>query len=388
MIVLSTLLALTLARPDGVVEVPFRRAENAIVVDAIVNGRSVSLVFDTGFSGTVVLSDSLDIGKASGSIRMRDFVGEFEAKTVKIKSLQLGSKPIDIAGKEVIQQPLGHISSGYGVHCDGLMGLAVIKDYVTEINFEKNKFIFHPKTTDLSARTPDNKRTFLAKMLMTGESSIEMTTLASTGKKMTLALDTGNAFYATTHKDVLERVGLWESGKTAKFQRMSGVASGATASWSFRMKDVTIFGVPVKESYWDVIDAPSGSAEGDGTVGYGFLQNFNITFDYDRRRVWFENFTGKVAEAAPGDIGISAAYDEQAKRVRIFRVAPDSPAEKAGIKEDDFLLSVGGVDTGTKRFDDLRQMLEGAVDSKVAIVTSHGGILNRQEIVRKQLVNE
>ncbi len=388
MIVLSTLLALTLSRSEGIVEVPFRRAENAIVVDATVNGRSVSLVFDTGFSGTVVLNDSLDIGKASGSIRMRDFVGEFEAKTVKIKSLLLGSKSIDIVGKEVIQQPLGHISSGYGVHCDGLMGLAVIKDYVTEINFEKNKFIFYPKTTDLSARTPDNKRTFLAKMLMTGESSIEMTTLASTGKKMTLALDTGNAFYATTHKDVLERVGLWESGKSPKFQRMSGVASGATASWSFRMKDVTIFGVPVKESYWDVIDAPSGSAEGDGTVGYGFLQNFNITFDYDRRRVWFENFTGKVAEDAPGDLGISAAYDDQAKRVRIFRVAPDSPAEKAGIKDDDFLLTVGGVDTGTSRFDVLRKMLEGPVDSKVVIVTSHGGILNRQEIVRKQLVNE
>jgi C-terminal processing protease CtpA/Prc len=95
-----------------------------------------------------------------------------------------------------------------------------------------------------------------------------------------------------------------------------------------------------------------------------------------------------VAEDAPGDIGISAAYDEQAKRVRVFRVAPDSPAEKAGIKEDDFLLSVGGVDTGTKRFDDLRKMLEGPTDSKVVIVTSHGGILNRQEIVRKQLVNE
>ncbi len=41
------------------------------------------------------------------------------------------------------------------------MGFAVIKNYITEINFQKKKFIFHPKTLNITKRKPDNKRTFL-----------------------------------------------------------------------------------------------------------------------------------------------------------------------------------------------------------------------------------
>jgi hypothetical protein len=65
---------------------------------------------------------------------------------------------------------------------------------------------------------------------------MEMSVEVSTGKKLTLALDTGNAFYATTHKDSLERVGLWEVGKPVKYMSSSGVASGSVDSWSYKKK--------------------------------------------------------------------------------------------------------------------------------------------------------
>jgi len=381
------LLLIATSAQTGVTEVPFRTTDDAIIVDGMVNGHPVSCVFDTGFAGTVILNDSIDIGKPTGVMNLRDFVGTLQASTVKLTSFKLGNKTIDPKDKEAVQQPMSRLTDGYGVHCDGLMGLSAIKDYVTEINFQKKKFIFYPKSTDITTRTPDNKKTFLAKMLMTGMSSIELTVVANTGKKMTMALDTGNAFYATTHKDVLQRVGLWGE-QEAKFQKLSGVASGAVASWAYRMKDVNIYGVPVKESYWDIIDAPSSSAEGDGTVGFGFLQNFNITFDYDRRRVWLENWSGEVANKAPGDLGISAAYNQEIKRVMVYRVAPGSPADDAGIKAGDYLLSVGGADTGTLGFLELRKMMEGEVGSKVTVATSRSGVLTRTEITRKQLVNE
>src|SRR5437773_2611322 len=68
-----------------------------------------------------------------------------------------------------------------------------------------------------------------------------------------------------------------------------------------------IFGVPVKGSIWDVIDLPSSSVEDDGTVGYGFLKNFNIVIDFERRYVWLENFTGKVADEPKAEPGIRIA---------------------------------------------------------------------------------
>jgi predicted aspartyl protease len=364
----SALLSVVLAGAQaGTVEVPFHKGENAIIVDALVNGRKLSFMFDTGFGGALVVDSNINLGPASGNMILRDFVGQFEAKTVKLKSLKLGGKDIESAEMEAVMQPADY-SFSYNTHCDGIMGFAVIQNYVTEINMEKNKFIFHPKSVDISKRTPDNKKTFLLKMLPMGTNSIELDVKAPNGKRLHLALDTGNAFYATTHKDVLERVGLWPENKKAKFMKSSFVASGAVDSWTKKMEDMTIFGVPVKTSYWDIIDLPSSSAEGDGTVGFGFLKNFNIIIDYDRRRVWLENFTG---------------------RVRVFRVAPESPAEKAGVKTGDELLSVDGTPMGKELgYREIEALLDGEVGSKVKLSISRGGALQRLEIERAHLINE
>lgn len=386
---LSASLALFAATAlQGVVEVPFKLGDNAIVVDAMVNGRKVSLMFDTGFSGAVVLASNIHIGKPTGKMILRDFVGEFEADTVKITSLKLGEKPIDPEGMEAVLSPGGDYSLSYNTHCDGIMGFEVIAHNVTEINFEKRKFVMHPPSTDITKRTPDNKRTFLAKLLPTGHKSLEMEVRTPDNKRLNMALDTGNAFYATTHKDSLERVGLWKAGTEPKYLKASYVASGEVTSWYKRMRGMTIFGIPVPESTWSIIDLPSSSAEADGTIGFEFLSNFNVTIDYERRRVWLENFTGKVGNEPVGDLGISAAFDSSANRVRVFRVSPDSPAARAGVKIGDAILSVDGnteLNIGWRR---LQTLFEGPKGSKAKLVLSRAGNLLRLEIEREYLVND
>jgi predicted metalloprotease with PDZ domain len=153
------------------------------------------------------------------------------------------------------------------------------------------------------------------------------------------------------------------------------------------MPAIKIYGIPTPPSVWDVIDLPSSSADGDGTVGFGFLKNFNITIDYERRRVWFENFTGKIANEVEGEVGISAFYNPPRKRTLIVAVAPASPADKAGLKAGDELLSVAGTELIEADFRRVSRMLAGPVGSKVAVVASRRGTLVRAELERKALVN-
>lgn len=380
-------LALVLAQ-NGPIEVPFKLAENAIIVDAAVNGRNLSFMFDTGFSGAFVVDHNISLGKETGTMTLRDFVGEFEASTVKLTSVKLGSKTIDATDMEAVMQPADY-SFSYDTHCDGIMGFEVIKHAVTEINFQKSRFIFHPKTLDINTRKPDNKRTFLMKMLPIGHNSIELDVQVGGGKKLLLALDTGNAFYATTHRDVLERVGIWTADKKPKFVKQSFVASGAVDSWDIKMSGAKIFGVDVPTSYWNIIDLPSGSAESDGTVGFGFLKNFNIIIDYERRRVWLENFTDRVGNDPEGSPGVTAAFDERQNRVRVFRVTPDSPAARAGIKEGDSVLSVNGKELGGRiGYREVGALIDGPVGTKVTINFSRNGQLMRMELDREAMVNE
>lgn len=392
--VFATLIASVVFAPPPVaekpIEVPFIATDEAIIVKAIVNGKPVSLMFDTGFSGSVVLDDSINIGKATGSMTLKDFVGTFQAETVAIKTLKLGEKSIKVKDMEAVMQPgERHGTISYGIHIDGMMGFEVFAGETVEINFQNKKFIFYPPSFDITKRVPDNKKTFLSKMLPTGKDSVILTVSTSAGKKMYLGLDTGNAFFATCNRDVLESCGLWEVGKKAKFTKQSGVASGAVDSWTKKMTDMTIFGVPVKTSYWDIIDLPAASAEHHGTVGYQFLKNFNIVMDYQRRRVWLENFTGKFENDEPGDVGIRLAVDDQSKRVRVRSVSPDSPAAKAGIKFGDDVLAVDGKEIPLSiGFQKLWTLLEGKVGEKLKLDLSHNGRFYKVELTREALYNE
>jgi membrane-associated protease RseP (regulator of RpoE activity) len=155
-----------------------------------------------------------------------------------------------------------------------------------------------------------------------------------------------------------------------------------------KMPPLTIFGVPVESTVWDVLDLPSSDVHGDGTVGFGFLSNFNITFDYTRRLVWFDKWRTPVENSEPGETGIFAAFDPQVASTVVERVSPGSPADEAGIKEGDKVLSVDGVDMVRPTSKQLRKMLEGPIGSKVDISLSRHGGLIRKTLVRIGLFNQ
>jgi len=310
---------------------------------------------------------------------------------VRVKSLKVGDKVLNVGDNvdAVLAPGQRYDSIVYNTHVDGIMGLEAFVGQVLEINMQQHKFIFHPASTDISKWVPDNKRTFLLKMLPIGTNSIQLESTAKNGKSLVMALDTGNEFYATTHKESLERIGAWTPGQKPKYMRESAVASGDVQSWTKKLTDMNIFGVPVPESYWDVIDLPSSEAGSDGTVGFGFLSNFNITIDFDRRRVWLENFTGKVANDEPGDVGLSFMPERHDKRITVDEVSPDSPADKAGIKVGDQLLAIDGKDIPTViGWAEIRRRMEGPTGSKLKLDFSRDGQLMRYELVRAYLVNE
>lgn len=369
-------------------EVPFKVGDDAIIATLDVNGKTVHTMFDTGFSGSFIIGPHIDLGKPTGKMGLKDFVGVFEANTIKVSSLKMGALTMKHEDSEIVQLPTLDYTESYGTHVDGIMGIEPFLPYVLEINFEHNKFIVYPDTYDFSVNAASVPNAYESKMLPIGMKSIELAVRAPTGKNMVLALDTGNAFYATTHKEVLERVGLWTEGKEPSYIGRAYVASGPVATWNFLMQDARIFGVPVPSSVWSVIDLPSSSAQHDGTVGYGFLKHFNVTIDFKRRKVRLVNFSGSVADEAEGEIGIAATYSRVKKQMVIARVIPDSPAAKAGIREGDLLLSVGDKDLFHSSYREVKSLLDGKKGTTVNIAVSSAGQLVRHALVRVVLANQ
>lgn len=367
-------------------EWPFRVMEDAIVVDSEVNGRKVSAMFDTGFSGAYVLNQSVNVGKATGTMNLQDFVGVFQAPTVKITSLKMGEIDMKPQDMQVVQMPDQNYSMSYGTHCDGIMGLEVIAHRVTQINFQESKFKFFPDSYDINQFKGKPGKTVL-RMLPIGNNAIKLLVKAPNGGKLYLSLDTGNAFYSTTHKDSLERIGLWKVGEKPKFLKQSFVASGAVDSWDIELKDMNIYGYDVPRGVWNIIDRPASGADSDGTVGFGFLKNFNITIDMDRRLVLLEQFTDSVSSPLLGEPGFMAWHDDRSGRMVIGRVATDGPAFKAGIRPGDLLVSIDGEVVKNIPFRALMRKMEGKPGTPFVCATSRNGVLTRHEINREVMVN-
>lgn len=367
--------------------VPFLTTDSQLIVPTTINGRPLNMVFDTGFGGYAITDTSVDLGKPTGKTTLVDFVGTVEADTFAIKKLLMGTVNFDVNSDwQVFQQDMG-VDLSSSMHADGLMGLSVILNRVSQINFQNKQFRFYPDSVDISKWVPDNKRTFLVPMLPIGSRAINLLVKTPTGGKMIMTLDTGNAFYATTYTDSLAREGLWAKDQKPKFSFLSGVASGAVESFAKTMTNMTIFGSPVPNSQWDVINQPSAESTSDGTVGFQFLKNFNITFDFKRRLVWFENFTGKTSDPPVGGTGLSGFYSSRAKAVVAALIAPDSPADKAGIKKGDLILQIDEDDPGHVSYDRLNSLLNGPVGSKVKISFSDNGLVKRVTLVRADLSN-
>ena len=93
-----------------------------------------------------------------------------------------------------------------------------------------------------------------------------------------------------------------------------------------------------------------------------------------------ENITGSFV-----GIGIYMIADEDNGRVVVYYPIPESPAEKAGIKPGDAIISVNGVEYTSADFDKIADYIKGEIGTKVKLVIERDGKRLDFEITRQKI---
>jgi S1-C subfamily serine protease len=108
-----------------------------------------------------------------------------------------------------------------------------------------------------------------------------------------------------------------------------------------------------------------------GSIGSGLLKRFNVTFDYPRQRIYF---------APTPHTGTPDAFDRSglwinrtAGGFRVVAVAPRSPAEVAGVRDNDVIVAVGGKSAASILLADLRDRLRDAPPGTAVQLTLRAG---------------
>jgi len=73
-----------------------------------------------------------------------------------------------------------------------------------------------------------------------------------------------------------------------------------------------------------------------------------------------------------GGVGMNLTQDEDTKQIKVYKVISDSPAERAGIRDDDILFKVDGEDISKQELDSVVLKVRGEKGSKVNLVFKRG----------------
>jgi predicted metalloprotease with PDZ domain len=127
----------------------------------------------------------------------------------------------------------------------------------------------------------------------------------------------------------------------------------------------------------------SSRTEG-GNIGTDILARFTLDFDYANEVIWFDPVPGFMPLPFPRS-GLSF-YKQSATSVVIVNTIPGGPADKAGLKEGDALLTVAGEKTTALSRDRLVKYFQQPVGTRVPVTYSRKGSESSTVITLEELL--
>lgn len=338
-------------KPMRKVSIPFHSSNSLIIVAVSINGNaSLNFLVDTGVRSNILFSKKLGDELGLEYTRTIDLVGADGTESLKafispINSLDLGPVLGQLQSLLVLEEDFFELERVIGVPVYGILGYEFFKFNPVKINYtsgtiefyEENAFRWRPffyKKTDLLIQ--DNKPYIMAKVKQADGSVLDAKLLIDTGANHGLLLNRETTDDITMPPLFIE---------TELGQSLGGVLYGFVGRVNYlkfgglKMYDV-VTSYPEKTSFSHII-LSSGR---QGSLGAEVLGRTSLIFDYPRNRLFVkksENFFTPFQYDMSG-LSIKKSPGEDF-RIYISEVKPASPAQKAGVKVFDEIVSINRV---------------------------------------------
>ncbi len=364
------------------VTIPFRLINNLIIIPLFINDSdTLFFIFDTGISSAIMTELAAD-----------EILSLNYTRQIKLQGLGKGD-PIDalhstgnnflmegIVGFNqdlyILTQNIFNLSTLLGTRIHGLIGYNLVRNFITEINYEKKEITFHDTASYTFPRT---RRTQILPLTLENSKPYILGTLGlesgvTLPVKLMVDLGASHALWVDQHSD--PRITL--PARTLPSFLGTGL-SGEIYGAIGRVSSITLG----RYTFRDVITAfPDSSSAGvihgldnrNGSIGTEIFRRFRVILDYHNRKIglmpnkhysdYFKiNMSGLEIEAVIPGLPV----------YQISYVRRNSPAARAGLRRGDQIISINNKDAFSLNINRIYEIFEGSPGKKIRMVVKRSG---------------
>ena len=328
--------------------VPFEFINDFIVIDMILNEQILlKFILDTGSEASIItqpeIIDMLGIPRGKvvklyGADR-KTILNAQILPIVQLKASNLNFENIPIL---LLQDNYFNTSTDIGVQIHGILGADILRRFIIEINPIDQTITFHKKLPNkqrLKKYTRINsdydRGRFFTNIQINQNGKV---------KNERFLIDSGSNEAIVYHLDTIRDAQLATNlVPTAISQGLGGEIKGYTGfANSIELENLLIRNIPIQ--YQVLSYGDSLTSFRSGILGIPVLKQFNILMDYARGEVYLKKnkLFGSNIERDKSGISLIASGPSLNDFI-ITNVFPGSPAYHAGLKKDDRIISVKGV---------------------------------------------
>lgn len=338
--------------PSGHTTIPFDLVNNHIYVDGRIDGKPARLLVDTGGSNLLTPAAAKKFGIAGTGKLAGSGVGDQKV------DVSLGHAKEVRVGAAVLAKPvflildLGALPKVEGVAADGLVGYEMFRRFGVEIDYAHHRLVL----SEPAKFTPPAGATAVP---FTLADRIPVVAGSLDGVPMRISIDTGSRASITLHAPFARANHLAEKYRAAPNAVMGWGVGGPSRGRPARLGTLMLGQVRIDGLAGDLYTGDKGAfANPDlsANLGGGALRRFDVAFDYGRKLMYLA--------PDPARAGIPDAFDRSGlwlladgDAFKVVDVADGSAAQRAGMKDGDRILTIGGEPIAAHGLADWRERL-------------------------------
>jgi predicted aspartyl protease len=310
-------------------------AGNRIFIPAQVNGVQTVVMLDSGASSSVLyqhFAESIGL-KPQGQMTAEGTGGSSTLGVLNGVVLSLGD--LRLSGQTMVAIDLSAVQHRLGHPLPVILGNELFQNTVVDIDSAQHRINFR----DPDSFQPPNTASAVASATADG---IHTVTATIEGKNATLEFDLGNASPLALFPRFWQQEGFM-GDRRASTTEVGGLG-GMHVSPLALIKSVSIGGANFADIPTTMEGTQSAAAKSgrlDGNLGMPMLSRFHLIVDFPHDRVLF---VPPVQVSQPFQVNHAGVILlNSAAGQKVLYVAPNSPADLAGLKKGDLVTSIDGL---------------------------------------------